>query len=172
MKVLVIGLDGVTFDLLGPWIEAGELPNLQRLMDQGAWGTLRTTLPPISSSSWSSFLTGVNPGKHGLVDFVYPGADSYKVTMINATSRRTRAVWNWLNDAGLKVGLAGHPHHLPARAGGWFYDQRFSGAGPRQRVGLPARAEGRSCWPNWASSCCRPTSAIARRAGWIAFWTT
>ncbi len=113
MKVLVIGLDGVTFDLLGPWIEAGELPNLQRLMEQGAWGRLRTTLPPISSSSWSSFVTGVNPGKHGLVDFVYPGADSYKVTMINATSRRTRALWNWLNDAGYKVGLLGIPTTYP-----------------------------------------------------------
>jgi len=98
MKVLVIGLDGMTFDLVGPWIEAGELPNLQRLMQQGAWGKLRTTLPPISSSSWSSFVTGVNPGKHGLVDFVYPGADSYKVTMVDATSRQTRALWNWMKN--------------------------------------------------------------------------
>jgi predicted AlkP superfamily phosphohydrolase/phosphomutase len=113
MKVLVIGLDGVTFDVLGPWIEAGELPNLQRLMSHGAWGKLRTTLPPISSSSWSSFVTGVNPGKHGLVDFVYPGTDSYKVSMVNATSRRTRALWNWLNDAGYKVGLLGIPTTYP-----------------------------------------------------------
>ncbi|NIV28807.1 MAG: nucleotide pyrophosphatase, partial [Anaerolineae bacterium] len=113
MKALVIGLDGITLDLLGPWIEAGELPNLQRLMEQGAWGKLRSTLPPISSSSWSSFATGVNPGKHGLVDFVYPGADSYKVSMINATSRQTRALWNWLNDAGYKVGLLGIPTTYP-----------------------------------------------------------
>jgi predicted AlkP superfamily phosphohydrolase/phosphomutase len=113
MKVLVIGLDGVTFDLLDPWIKAGELPNLQRFMQQGAWGTLRSTLPPISSSSWSSFATGVNPGKHGLVDFVYPGADSYKVSMVNATSRRTRALWNWLNDAGYQVGLLGIPTTYP-----------------------------------------------------------
>jgi predicted AlkP superfamily phosphohydrolase/phosphomutase len=113
MKVLVIGLDGATFDLLRPWIDEGQLPNLQRLMREGAWGKLRTTLPPISSSSWSSFVTGVNPGKHGLVDFVYPGADSYKVTMINATSRRTRALWNWLNDARYKVGLLGIPTTYP-----------------------------------------------------------
>ena len=51
-------------------IEAGELPNLQRLMKQGASGKLRSTLPPISSSSWSSFLTGVNPGKHNIFDFL------------------------------------------------------------------------------------------------------
>ena len=130
MRVLVIGLDGVTLDLLGPWIEAGELPNLQRLMQQGAWGKLRSTLPPISSSSWSSFATGVNPGKHGLVDFVYPGADSYKVSMINATSRQTRAFWNWLNDAGYKVGLLGIPTTYPTEPVDGFMVSGFLSPGP------------------------------------------
>jgi predicted AlkP superfamily phosphohydrolase/phosphomutase len=138
MKVLVIGLDGVTFDLLGPWIEAGELPNLQRLMVEGAWGKLRTTLPPISSSSWSSFLTGVNPGKHGLVDFVYPGADSYKVTMVNATSRRTRALWNWLNDAGYKVGLLGIPTTYPPEPLDGFMVSGFLSPGPDSEWAYPA----------------------------------
>jgi predicted AlkP superfamily phosphohydrolase/phosphomutase len=137
MKVLVIGLDGVTFDLLGPWIESGALPNLQKLVKQGASGTLRTTLPPISSSSWSSFLTGVNPGKHGLVDFVYPGADSYKVSMINATSRRTRALWNWLNDAGYKVGLLGIPTTYPTEPVDGFMISGFLAPGPDSEWAYP-----------------------------------
>ena len=137
MKVLVIGLDGVTFDLLGPWIQAGELPNLQKLIGQGASGKLRTTLPPISSSSWSSFLTGVNPGKHGLVDFVYPGADSYKVSMINATSRRTRALWNWLNDAGYKVGLLGIPTTYPPEPVDGFMVSGFLAPGPESEWAHP-----------------------------------
>jgi predicted AlkP superfamily phosphohydrolase/phosphomutase len=137
MKVLVIGLDGVTFDLLGPWIKAGELPNLQKLANQGASGKLRTTLPPISSSSWSSFLTGVNPGKHGLVDFVYPGSDSYKVTMINATSRRTRALWNWLNDAGFKVGLLGIPTTYPTEPVDGFMVSGFLAPGPDSEWAYP-----------------------------------
>ncbi|MEJ2733196.1 MAG: alkaline phosphatase family protein [Anaerolineae bacterium] len=137
MKVLVIGLDGVTFDLLGPWIQAGELPNLQKLISQGASGKLRTTLPPISSSSWSSFLTGVNPGKHGLVDFVYPGADSYKVSMINATSRRTRALWNWLNDAGYKVGLLGIPTTYPPEPVDGFMISGFLAPGPESEWANP-----------------------------------
>jgi predicted AlkP superfamily phosphohydrolase/phosphomutase len=137
MKVLVIGLDGVTFDLLGPWIEAGELPNLQKLMAQGASGKLRTTLPPISSSSWSSFLTGVNPGKHGLVDFVYPGADSYKVSMVNATSRRTRSIWNWLNDAGYKVGLLGIPTTYPTEPVDGFMISGFLAPGPDSEWAYP-----------------------------------
>jgi predicted AlkP superfamily phosphohydrolase/phosphomutase len=127
----------VTFDLLGPWIEAGELPNLQRLMQQGAWGNLRTTLPPISSSSWSSFATGVNPGKHGLVDFVYPGADSYKVTMVNAASRRTRALWNWLNDAGYKVGLLGIPTTYPTEPVDGFMVSGFLAPGPDSEWAFP-----------------------------------
>jgi predicted AlkP superfamily phosphohydrolase/phosphomutase len=137
MKVLIIGLDGITFDLLGPWIEAGELPNLQKLMEQGASGKLRSTLPPISSSSWSSFATGVNPGKHGLVDFVYPGADSYKVTMINAASRQTRALWNWLNDAGYKVGLLGIPTTYPPEPVDGFMISGFLSPGPESEWAFP-----------------------------------
>ena len=137
MKVLVIGLDGVTFDLLGPWIDAGELPNLQRLMQQGAWGKLRSTLPPISSSSWSSFATGVNPGKHGLVDFVFPGSDSYKVSMVNATSRKTKALWNWLSDAGKKVGLLGIPTTYPPEPVDGFMVSGFLSPGPDSDWAFP-----------------------------------
>jgi len=130
MKVLVIGLDGATFDLLGPWIEAGELPNLQRLMRQGASGKLRSTLPPISASSWISFATGVNPGKHGVVDFVYPSTGSYKVTMVNATTCRTRSLWNWLNDAGRRVGLLGIPTTYPPEPVDGFIVSGFLAPGP------------------------------------------
>jgi predicted AlkP superfamily phosphohydrolase/phosphomutase len=137
MRVLVLGLDGVTFDLLGPWIEAGEMPNLKRLIKQGASGTLRTTLPPISSSSWSSFVTGVNPGKHGLVDFVYPGADSYKVTMVDASSRRTRALWNWLNDAGYQVGLIGIPTTYPVEPVDGFMISGFLTPSPESEWAYP-----------------------------------
>ena len=138
MKVLVIGLDGATPELLNPWIEAGELPNLQRLVKQGASGKLRSTLPPISSSSWSSFVTGVNPGKHGLVDFVYPEADSYKVTMVNAASRKTRALWNWLNDAGYKVGLLGIPTTYPPQPVDGFMISGFLSPGPESEWAYPA----------------------------------
>jgi predicted AlkP superfamily phosphohydrolase/phosphomutase len=130
MRVLVIGLDGATFDVLGPWIEAGELPNLQRIMRDGAWGSLNTTLPPISSSSWSSFVTGVNPGKHGLVDFVYPSTDSYKVTMVNATSRQARSLWNWLNDSGKRAGLLGIPTTYPTEPVDGFMVSGFLSPGP------------------------------------------
>ena len=137
MKVLVIGLDGATFDLLLPWIEAGELPNLQRLMRQGASGKLRSTLPPISASSWISFATGVNPGKHGVVDFVYPSTGSYKVTMVNATACRTRSLWNWLNDAGRRVGLLGIPTTYPPEPVDGFIVSGFLAPGPDSEWAYP-----------------------------------
>ena len=113
MRVLVIGLDGVTFDLLGPWIEAGELPNLRRLMEQGAWGRLQTTMPPISSSSWSSFLTGVNPGKHGIFDFARRVPGTYDQELTNAARRHGRSLWRILSDAGRRVGVVNVPMTFP-----------------------------------------------------------
>jgi predicted AlkP superfamily phosphohydrolase/phosphomutase len=142
MKVLVIGLDGVTFDLIGPWIEAGELPNLQRLTQRGAWGTLRTTLPPVSSSSWSSFLTGMNPGKHGVVDFVHPGRESPTVTMTTSASRRTRALWNWLNDAGYQVGLLGIPTTYPPEPVDGFMVSGFLTPGSDRPWAYPPELKG------------------------------
>jgi predicted AlkP superfamily phosphohydrolase/phosphomutase len=137
VKVLVIGLDGATFDLLRPWLHTGELPHLQRLMQSGASGNLRTTLPPVSSSSWSSFLTGVNPGKHGVVDFVHPAADSPKVTLTTAASRRTRALWHWLNDAGYRVGLLGIPTTYPPEAVDGFMVSGFLTPSPDRPWAYP-----------------------------------
>ncbi len=112
-RVLVIGLDGATFDLIGPWIEEGKMPTLQRLMKGGASGVLTTTLPPISSSAWVSFATGKNPGKHGLVDFVHPRKDSYQISIVSPQQRASKAIWNLLSDVGRKVGIVGMPVTYP-----------------------------------------------------------
>jgi predicted AlkP superfamily phosphohydrolase/phosphomutase len=112
-KVMVIGLDGATFDLIGPWIEDGTMPTLRRLMKEGASGVLTTTLPPISSSAWVSFATGKNPGKHGLVDFVHPRQNSYQVSIVSTQQRASKAIWNLLSEAGRKVGIVGMPVTYP-----------------------------------------------------------
>ena len=112
-KVMVIGLDGATFDLIRPWIEDGTMPTLQRLVKGGASGVLTTTLPPISSSAWVSFATGKNPGKHGLVDFVHPRPNSYQISIVSPQQRASKAIWNLLSDAGRKVGIVGMPVTYP-----------------------------------------------------------
>ncbi|HJX37973.1 MAG TPA: alkaline phosphatase family protein [Anaerolineae bacterium] len=112
-RVMVIGLDGATFDLIGPWIEDGTMPNLQRLIKEGASGVLTTTLPPISSSAWASFATGKNPGQHGLVDFVHPRQNSYEISIVSPQQRASKAIWNLLSEAGRKVGVVGMPVTYP-----------------------------------------------------------
>jgi len=112
-KVMVIGLDGATFDLIRPWIEDGTMPTLQRITKEGASGVLTTTLPPISSSAWASFATGKNPGKHGLVDFVHPRQNSYQISIVSPQQRASKAIWNLLNASGRKVGIVGMPVTYP-----------------------------------------------------------
>jgi predicted AlkP superfamily phosphohydrolase/phosphomutase len=112
-RVIVIGLDGATFDLIRPWIEDGTMPTLKRLMQKGASGVLTTTLPPISSSAWVSFATGKNPGKHGLVDFVHPRQNSYQISIVSPQQRASKAIWNLLSEKGRKVGVVGMPVTYP-----------------------------------------------------------
>ncbi len=112
-KVMVIGLDGATFDLIRPWIDDGTMPTLQRLIKSGASGVLTTTLPPISSSAWVSFATGKNPGKHGLVDFVHPRPNSYQISIVSPQQRASKAIWNLLSEQGRKVGIVGMPVTYP-----------------------------------------------------------
>ena len=87
-------------ELAERFISEGKLPNLAMLQEQGTFRKLRTTYPPISPVAWSTFMTGVNPGKHGIFDFsrLRPGA--YEIEFVNATFRKAPTIWKLLSDAG------------------------------------------------------------------------
>lgn len=76
-KVVVIGLDGATFDIIDPLIAAGKLPNLSKIFNNGVKANLFSSIPPISAPAWISFLTGQNPGKHGVLGFQYYNMSKY-----------------------------------------------------------------------------------------------
>jgi predicted AlkP superfamily phosphohydrolase/phosphomutase len=86
-RVMVIGFDGATLELIRPWAEAGNLPTFQRLMSQGVSGNLQSTVPPVTPAAWSSLVTGLNQGKHGVFDFFGSQEDSYETYVVNATQR-------------------------------------------------------------------------------------
>lgn len=65
-KTIVIGLDGAHFELLNPWIEDGELPNIERAINTGITGDMKSVLPPVTSPNWKAYATGKNPGKLGI----------------------------------------------------------------------------------------------------------
>lgn len=112
-KVLVLGLDGATFDLMLPWIEQGHLPALGKLVADGARSRLRSTIPPHTPCAWSSFMTGMNPGKHGLFDFSEPVANSYDFRFVNAASRHGETLWGNLSRHGRGVGVINVPMTFP-----------------------------------------------------------
>lgn len=114
MKLLVIGLDGATFDQLTPWIEAGYMPTLGRLIRDGAWARLRSTIPPITAPAWSSFATGLNPGRHGIFGFLRPIEGKTRERALN-NSRDIRGLrfWTVLNYVGSRVGVVDLPMFFP-----------------------------------------------------------
>jgi predicted AlkP superfamily phosphohydrolase/phosphomutase len=116
-RVLAIGLDGATFDVLTPLMESGRLPNLRALCEQGSWGRLRSTVPPLTAPAWTSFATGVNPGKHGIFQFFQPsnrrGPTVALDSVVNRTAIRAPALWQHLSAAGLHVGLVNVPMTYP-----------------------------------------------------------
>lgn len=93
-KVVILGFDGMDFGLTGKMMEKGLLPNFARLTDQGCFKSLATTLPAISPVAWSSFQTGVNPGKHNIFDFLAPhrknGAPKLSSVDMASPKRRIR----------------------------------------------------------------------------------
>jgi predicted AlkP superfamily phosphohydrolase/phosphomutase len=109
--VLIVGVDGGTFSLIRPWAEQGYLPNLKRLLDEGVSRDLLTTFPPVTSPAWPSFMTGMNPGHHGVFDFIRPKGGDYD--MVNSTSIRQPTLWDWLSSARVRVGVINVPVTYP-----------------------------------------------------------
>ncbi|MGI8956376.1 MAG: alkaline phosphatase family protein [Chthoniobacterales bacterium] len=112
-KVVVIGLDSATWTVIRPWMAEGSLPNLAKLMKVGVSGPLESVMPPITPPAWTSFMTGKNPGKHGIFHFVETEHGGYAMNYANATSRRSPTVWKILNDAGYSVGTMNIPFTYP-----------------------------------------------------------
>lgn len=112
--VLVIGWDGATLDLAMPWIKAGRLPVLQKLLETGGGGRLRSVLPVLSPSAWASFATGVNPGRHGIFDFAQRTLGRYDLRLITARDVKAPTLWRLLSDAGKRVAVINVPMTYPA----------------------------------------------------------
>lgn len=111
-RLLVIGLDGASFNVLDELAEKGHIPNIAGLIKRGARANLETTFPPITAVAWSSFMTGTNPGKHGIFEFVMRDNSSRELA-VNASFRHGRAIWDLLSDAGKRVVVHNFPCTYP-----------------------------------------------------------
>jgi predicted AlkP superfamily phosphohydrolase/phosphomutase len=118
-RVLIIGLDGATWDVLDPWIRDGILPNLARLRRRSSWGELRSSIPPITAPAWSTFMTGKRPGKHGVFHFVELFDNNTSAggnpEIVNARSIKSPTLVDILGHHDRKVALINVPMTYPPR---------------------------------------------------------
>jgi len=113
-SILVIGLDGATWDLIRPWAEDGSLPFFQKLLRDGASGPLRSVTPNLTPPGWTTAFTGVNPGRHGLFDFFTLDPGNTRQRLTTSKDRVAPALWEILGAEGLGCGVFNVPCSYPA----------------------------------------------------------
>ena len=107
-KVIVIGLDGATWDLIKPWAEEGKLPTLKGLICNGAYATLKSTVPSYTLPAWTSLITGVNLGKHRIYDLFVENKGNLK--LVSSKDRKAKSIFEILsgyNKTSLAVNIPG-----------------------------------------------------------------
>jgi predicted AlkP superfamily phosphohydrolase/phosphomutase len=112
-KLLVIGLDGAPHALIQQWSNAGSLPNIRKVIEQGSSGILRSTMPVHSPTAWATFMTGLNPGKHGVFDFVRRDDTSYHLRLVQGNYIKGTSLWRLLSREGCRVGVMNVPMTYP-----------------------------------------------------------
>ena len=136
-RVIVLGIDGMDHRLLNQFIAEGRLPNFERLASTGSFAPLETTMPPLSPVAWSTFITGMDPGGHGIYDFLHrdpltaePLESIYQVAPPGRSfllgswviplwgggvvaQRKGTAFWELLEDAGVNTTVFRMPVNFP-----------------------------------------------------------
>jgi len=136
-RVIVVGFDGMDPELAARWMRQGKLPHLARLAKTGTFRPLATTHPPISPVAWSTFLTGVNPGKHNVYDFLSRDRHTYLPFVSSArvlsphrwlrlghramplgrpeiqALRKSKPLWRYLGEAGIFSSVIRVPATFP-----------------------------------------------------------
>ena len=95
-KILLIGIDGGTFQILQSGITAGKLPTFEKLVKEGVSGTLTSTIPPATIPAFPTLMTGKNPGKHGIFDFMMRDGD--RIVLVDGTKISGITLWRILSD--------------------------------------------------------------------------
>jgi predicted AlkP superfamily phosphohydrolase/phosphomutase len=157
-RVFVLGVDGLDPKLLDQFVAAGDLPNFARLIEQGDYKPLQTSMPPLSPVAWSNFITGMDPGGHGIFDFIhrYPDTILPYMSMSRATPpdktiefkswviplssgdvvnlRQGRAFWEYLEDHDVPTTIYHMPVNFPPIESG---GKALSGMGTPDILGTP-----------------------------------
>ena len=135
-RLAIIGIDGATYRIIRPMIADGELPNIGRILKEGASANLESTIPPITPPAWVSMMTGVNPGRHGIFHFVHRTIGSYQLGLVDSNNFVGMDAFSLLSRRGWTTGgfavpmtyppfpvngymVSGIPMPLQGEAGAW-----------------------------------------------------
>jgi len=138
LKLLVIGVDGADYARVTRWLGEGRLPRLAALRDEGAFGPLRSTVPALTPPAWSTMLTGMNPGGHGVFEW-FPLTGEGGASPV-AARRRARTIWEALSDAGWQVGTYNVPTTYPPEPLSAFQVSGFDAPALRPDMAHPPEA--------------------------------
>ncbi|MBC8456141.1 alkaline phosphatase family protein [bacterium] len=112
-RVFIIGFDGATFNVIRPMLASGKLPNLQKIINDGAHGILNSTLPAHSCPAWTSLATGVHPGTHGIYGFFNRQKGKYSYPTVNSNQIQSPTMWKILSAQNYKIGVVNVPVTYP-----------------------------------------------------------
>src|SRR6266487_1714734 len=117
MRSVIFGVDGLTFRIISPLIERGELPNFKKLQDEGCEAIFESKYPPLTPPAWTSLSTGLRPARHGVYDYwIYADEAKKGVTRsvhVQTRRRAEKAIWNILSEYGKQVLVINIPATYP-----------------------------------------------------------
>jgi predicted AlkP superfamily phosphohydrolase/phosphomutase len=114
-RACVVGLDGVPYTLLRSLMDSGVMPRTAEIVSRGIIEPMTVTLPEISSVSWSTFMTGKNPGEHGIFGFTDLKEGSYGLRFPSFGDLKAPTIWDRLGERGLRSVVINQPSTYPAR---------------------------------------------------------
>src|ERR1700757_4938493 len=106
-RVIVLGVNGMELDIIRPLLLKGQMPNLSKVIEKGAYGKLRTVSAPNCPRVYSTLFTSTNPEEHGVTGFIVGGITA------NTNMLKEEPVWSMLSKSGITVGMANVPATFP-----------------------------------------------------------
>jgi predicted AlkP superfamily phosphohydrolase/phosphomutase/tetratricopeptide (TPR) repeat protein len=140
-RVLLVGWDAADWKVIHPLMDAGKMPNVQRLVENGAMAQISTLHPPLSPMLWTSIATGKRPFKHGIHGFSEPTPDGCGVQPVSNLSRNSKALWNILSQNHLRSCVIGWwPSHPAEPINGVMVSDHYHRASGPLDQGWPLQA--------------------------------
>jgi predicted AlkP superfamily phosphohydrolase/phosphomutase len=165
-QAVVIGLDGAAWQLLEPLLNAGAMPRLASLCSSGATGTLSSTVPTYTPPAWTSAITGVNPGRHGVYGFHAGSPQSERLDLMHSGRIKSPALWRIANQQGARVGIYNVPlTYPPQEVDGWMISGMMTPSYAHRRAGFAFPKELEDSILSWV-----PDYAIDLALDWDKDW--